>query len=150
MKLRGMLAGLGVMILAGCGGQAAAPPTVTVTAAAPPARTVMSPTTVPGPTTTVTATTTLAVTATAAAPPAGGAGGGGGAGPFADGTYLVGSEVAAGNYKCNAADGDTRWIIEDSAGETLDIDFSSVARVPANGYTVQFKACSGQWERVGG
>lgn len=145
MKLRGMIAGLGVMVLAGCGGQAAAPTTVTTTAPAPPARTVLSPTTVPGPTTTVTATTTLAVTAPAVAPA-----GRGGAGPFADGTYLVGSEVAAGNYKCNAADGDTRWIIEDPAGETLDIDFSSVARVPANGYTVQFKACSGQWERVGG
>lgn len=147
MKLRGIVAGLGVLVLAGCGGQAAAPATVTVTAAAPPARTVLAPTTVPGPTTTVTATSTLAVTATAtaAAAPAGG----GGSGPFSDGTYLVGAEVAVGNYKCNAADSSTRWIIEDSAGETVDIDFSSVARVPSDGYTVQFKACSGQWEKVG-
>jgi hypothetical protein len=107
---------------------AAAVEPVTVTALAPEAVTVTAP-----------------APATAAAPAAGG----GSSGPFVDGTYLVGTDIQAGNYKCAGATSDSRWIIEDAAGETLDIDFSAVARVPANGYTVQFKDCPNQWEKVG-
>lgn len=141
------------LLLAGCGSQpAAAPTTVTVpsTVSKTVSKTVSVTSTITvGTTVPTTVPTTVTETVSAAGGGGDAAGGSGPTGPFSDGTYLVGTDVASGNYKCSNASDDTRWIIEDSAGETLDIDFSSVSRVPANGYTVQFKECGGQWERVG-
>jgi len=163
--LRWVLVAVGVLALLGIGGvigassqmttvPAAAPPvTVTVTATAkitaPTVKvTVTNVAAAPDPVT-VTAPAPAAVTVTAEAGAAPAAAGGGAAGPFSDGTYLIGSDIQAGNYKCSGATDNSRWIIEDSAGETLDIDFSAVARVPADGYTVQFKECPNQWEKIG-
>jgi len=166
--LQWALLALGVVVLLGVGSaigagtkktEAAAPVTTTVTvtqsAAAPITVTkeaaAVAPVTVTAPAPaalTVTGPAPPAVTVTAA-PPAAAAPGGGETGPFVDGTYLIGTDIQAGNYKCSGATSDSRWIIEDVAGETMDIDFSAVARVPANGYTVQIKACPDQWEKVG-
>lgn len=68
---------------------------------------------------------------------------------FSDGTHLIGTEIPAGRYKCSDGDDNTRWIVEDSNGETLGIDFSTVAFVSADGFSVQFKECAGQWDPVG-
>ena len=172
--LRWALLALGAVVLLGIGGaigastkkttvESAAPAqTVTVTATARVTEKVTAPAApavtvtvtnvaaAPDPVSvTVTAAAPPAVTVTAEAPVAAIPAGGGAAGPFSDGTYLIGSDIQAGNYKCSGATEDSRWIIEDAAGETMDIDFSAVARVPANGYTVQFKECPNQWEKVG-
>lgn len=153
MKFRRTVVALSgsALMLTGCGSQPAASPT-TVTVPTTIIKTSLVEVTYTRQASVITTVTMPPVTITAS----GGGGAAGGApagngptGPFIDGTYLVGTDVASGNYKCSNASDNTRWIVEDSAGETLDIDFSSVARVPANGYTIQFKECGGQWEKVG-
>lgn len=70
-------------------------------------------------------------------------------GPFTDGTYLIGTEIATGNYKCSVNSDSVRYIIKDQTGEATQIDFTSIASVPASGYVVQFEECSGEWTFVG-
>jgi hypothetical protein len=94
---------------------------------------------------------TVTKTAQAEAPPAAAAtpAGGGSDGPVPDGTYLIGTDLQAGNYKCSDASETPIWSVKDFNGELTSGDFGSVARVPATGYTIDLLGCNGQWEKIG-
>jgi hypothetical protein len=70
-------------------------------------------------------------------------------GPFEDGTYLVGTDIAPGNYKCSKPDSLVYWEIKDFDNEIMELDLSAVARVSTDGYTAELGGCLGQWAKVG-
>ena len=76
--------------------------------------------------------------------------GGGAAGPFTDGLYLIGVDIQAGNYRCTAPSSDgSYWRVADQGNNLVDGGFAEIAFVNG-GYSVEFKYCDGQWERIGG
>ena len=68
---------------------------------------------------------------------------------FTDGTYLVGSEIAPGNYKCSDGDDSTFFSAETKDGDIVENGFTTVAIVPAEAFTIQFSRCAGDWKKVG-
>lgn len=115
-----------------------APATVTVTA--PPATK-----TVTAPPVTVTAPPPAPVTVTAEAntpttDPAG---------PKKDGSYLVGVEIATGNWKCEKPADMTFWTVHDKSNDIVDNGFSSVATITDEGFSAEFSRCGGSWVKVG-
>lgn len=137
--------GLAAM-LAGCGGQAAAPTTISVTETPTP-RTVVSSTTIVStvnvtvtpPPVTVAVTVTPAVAAANADP----------AGPKANGNYLVGKNIAPGNWQCSSGDDSTFWRISDQSAKTINNGFSTIAAVTEGAFTADLLDCKGTWSKVG-
>lgn len=144
------------LTLAGCSAQAAAPATVTATA------TKMIPTTV---VTTLLATVTersqvvishveettvvSEVTVTATVTQKVGADGSP-AKSVTDGSYLIGSEIEPGSYKCTGNPSEEPyWVVKTKSNEIVENDFSTVASVLDSGYTVQLARCGGDWVKVG-
>ena len=76
--------------------------------------------------------------------------GGGAAGPFTDGQYVIGVDIQAGNYRCTAPSSDgSYWRVADQGNNLVDGGFAEIAFVNG-GYSVEFKYCDGEWERIGG
>lgn len=112
-------------------------------------------------TATVQKTTTSVLTATAApttvtvtgGPARSASGGGGSAGPFEDGTYLLGVDIQVGNYRCSTPVGGnnqstTRWITRDSANNPIDAG-GEVASLSASAYLIELENCpNGQWVKI--
>lgn len=71
---------------------------------------------------------------------------------FEDGTYLIGSEISMGTYKCSDESEENgigaNWTITDSSGETLAIDITAVAYIN-QGDSVDLGGCDGSWQKVG-
>ena len=111
---------------------APAPAPVTVTETAPP----------PAP-------VTETVTETAAAPAAAPAAGGDAATPKGNGDYLVGSQIAPGNWQCADAGSYVSWTTYDAGHEVLDIDLSAIGTIGQSAYSVSFHGCDGEWTKVG-
>lgn len=68
-----------------------------------------------------------------------------------DGTYLIGSEIAAGTYKCGRVDssaGGAIWTISDSSGTPVGGGFTSVAYIPSTGNSADLTGCPGGWTRI--
>jgi hypothetical protein len=76
------------------------------------------------------------------------------AGPKRNGTYLVGSQIASGQWQCPSADsiGLIYFETDDSAGEIIDNDVhesSLIAFVGSDAYSVEFSGCGESWTKVG-
>ena len=133
------------------GESAAAATTVTATTTAVTLSTVTSAATetVSAAPVTVTVTESAAPAATNSGAPEAPTGGGA-AGPFTDGLYLIGVDIQAGNYRCTAPSSDgSYWRVADQGNNLVDGGFAEIAFVNG-GYSVEFKYCDGQWERIGG
>lgn len=68
---------------------------------------------------------------------------------MSDGTYLIGVDIPPGNYRCSDESNSPYFTIRDKNGEPMDIGFSAIASVPADGFSVQFMDCSGTWQFIG-
>jgi len=144
--------------------QAAAPAPVTVTAAAPPAITVTAE--APAPVTvtaaappaadpvTVTAAAPPAVTVTAPAAPAAPASAASAdpSGPKRNGSYIIGSQIAPGNWQCTTPGSGSlgaSWTTYNSSHALMDIDLTSIAAISDSAYSVTFDFCASTWTLVG-
>lgn len=63
---------------------------------------------------------------------------------FPDGSYLIGSEMPAGNYTASGATDTCVWLIFDSAHNPTDSGVGRIATVPSSGYSFQSSDC-GTW-----
>ena len=118
----------------------ARPYTTTMTTVAAPSTIVK---TVNHPVTVVQTVTETAQAAQAAAPPASSGS------SFPNGTYLVGVDIPAGNYKCSAGDPTmVFWRVSDHSGNTINNGFGMVAFVQADAYTTDLTTCDGTWNLV--
>lgn len=128
----------------------AAPVTVTVTAPPPAPVTVTAPApapvTLPAP-----PAVTVTVTAEPAAPaPEAPAANDEASSPKDDGTYIVGSEIAPGNWKCSEqkSGGLMWWETKDSAGEVNDLGTDGLAHVGGGDFSVWLDDCAVSWTKV--
>jgi hypothetical protein len=137
-----LFVGIGAAASAGKSGNGASSAPTTVTVTAPPS-TVIS--TAPAVTVTVTAPPPAPVTVTAQADaptedPAG---------PKDDGSYLVGAEIAVGNWKCEKSGDTTFWTVHTASNDIVDNGFSSVATITDEGFSAELSRCGGSWTKVG-
>ncbi|HEY5784120.1 MAG TPA: hypothetical protein VIT65_05035 [Microlunatus sp.] len=128
----------------------AAPVTVTVTAPPPAPVTVTAPAPAPvtlpaPPAVTVTVTAEPAAPAPAEAPAANDEA----SSPKDDGTYIVGSEIAPGNWKCSEekAGGLMWWETKDEAGEVNDLGTAGLAHVSDDDFSVWLDDCAVSWTK---
>ena len=144
-----VLIGIGAAANGGSKSEASAPTeitkTVTVTAPAAPPKTV----TVTAPPVTVTAPAPAPVTVTAQpAAPAAPAASADPAGPKKNGDYLIGAQIATGNWQCADGGNEPSWSTYDASHSLVDIDISTIATVADDAYSVTLKRCSGVWTKA--
>lgn len=65
-----------------------------------------------------------------------------------NGDYLVPGQIRPGVYQCSSGD-NPYWESLDKAGEIIDNGLSSIARVPADAYSMTLNRCSTAWVKVG-
>ena len=124
---------------------APAKPAVTVTAAAPaPVTVTAAPVTAPPVTVTAPAAAPVTVTAQPAAPAAGQ----GPEDPKKDGTYLVGAQIAGGNWQCDNPSSLPYWSVSSETNELLDNGIESIATI-VQGYKAELDGCNSVWTKVG-
>lgn len=92
-------------------------------------------------------TVEMTVTESAAAAPGAGASPGGSS--LANGDYIVGSDIAVGTYKCNSPSDTIYWETTSKAGDIVDNDLGSIARVVSNAYAVKLSGCDSDWTLKG-
>lgn len=68
----------------------------------------------------------------------------------ANGDYLVGADIASGVWQCRDTGTSMYWATTDRAGEIIDNDLGSIARVPETAFAVKLKGCIGDWRQVNG
>ncbi len=128
-------------------------PLSTVTASAPsPGGGATATVTQPGPTVTQPGPT-VTVTASAAPPPADPAANADPSGPKDNNQYLVGKEIAAGNWRCTKGT-NLYWKTSTQGGDIVDNGLhvgsgSVIANIRASAYTVDLERCDGTWAKIG-
>ena len=68
------------------------------------------------------------------------------------GLYLVGSEIAAGNWRSSGNSDDCYWSITDNKGEIIDNHFGMAGGtmyIPSNAFQVELDKECGTWEYLG-
>ncbi len=66
----------------------------------------------------------------------------------ANGDYIVGSDIAVGTYKCNSPSDTIYWETTSTAGDIVDNDLGSIARVVSNAFAVKLSGCNSDWTRT--
>lgn len=92
---------------------------------------------------TATVTATVTPEAAAAPPPPAAA-----AGSFPDGSYLIGSEMPAGNYTATGGTNTCVWLTYDSAHNPVSSGNGRIATLPATSYSFESLDC-GTWSPTG-
>ena len=141
--LTSLFVGMGIGGATASGGSTAAagtptPSTVTQTVQVPGPEVTK---TVPGPETTKTVEVAPAAPAASTDPK----------GPKADGQYLLGSEIVAGQWRCQQGDDFLYWGIHTESGDIVDNGTgkgSLIAHVGTKGYTVDLKGCDVPWVKI--
>ena len=67
---------------------------------------------------------------------------------FPDGSYLIGSEMPAGNYTASGGSDTCVWLTYDSSHEPVTSGFGRIATVPASSYSFESSGC-GTWSPTG-
>lgn len=122
-----------------------AKPAITVTASAAAPVTVTAPPVTVAPVT-VTAAPPAPITVTAQ--PAAPAVGKGPEDPKKDGTYLVGAQIAGGNWQCDNPSSLPYWSVSSETNELLDNGIESIATI-VQGYKAELDGCNSVWTKVG-
>lgn len=66
----------------------------------------------------------------------------------ADGDYLVGTDITPGVWQCRDASNSIYWKTTDRAGEIIDNDLGSIARIPDSAFAVKLTGCVTDWIAV--
>lgn len=74
------------------------------------------------------------------------------AGPIVDsapnGDYIIGTDIAPGVWQCRSGSDSLYWETTDRAGDIVDNDLGSIARVNADAFAVKLKGCEDAWAAV--
>ena len=70
------------------------------------------------------------------------------AGPKANGSYLVGSQLAAGTWQCSQGTDRMYWAARNSAGDVVDNDLNTIAIIENSDYIADLTGCSATWTLV--
>ena len=68
------------------------------------------------------------------------------------GTYLIGSEIAPGNWRSMGSGDGCYWKVSDNRGEIVNNYFGAagtIMYIPASGYVVQMESACGNWTYLG-